>query len=145
MGVISDTADEVYRDYVTPGVPSSGANKPDKAAIRALFALVEEEVVAMGDSWDHVEVPADSTDAPLQTSGGGIGSRLFLLLCKPTNTTIGEISYKDGSEGAAVVLHPAKERVNDDPFQISVRFESKVGTIYLSVGAACDVIAVGTF
>lgn len=46
MGVIVDLADEVYRDYVTDGVPASGAWAPEKSEIRDLFELIEEQLSA---------------------------------------------------------------------------------------------------
>lgn len=44
MGEIGTRFNEVYRDYVTDGVPSSGINAPRKADIRALGSIIEEVV-----------------------------------------------------------------------------------------------------
>jgi hypothetical protein len=46
MGVIVTGANAAFRQYTIDGVHTSGENKPDKAAIRALFATVEAEVDA---------------------------------------------------------------------------------------------------
>lgn len=40
------TANEIYREYVTPGVPASGAQKPVKADIREWGTLLENFLVA---------------------------------------------------------------------------------------------------
>lgn len=41
MGIIATTGSSVFRDYITDGVPGSGPNKPVKADIRSLFALID--------------------------------------------------------------------------------------------------------
>jgi hypothetical protein len=43
MSITTD-ANTIYRDYVTDGVPASGANKPDKGAIRALHAETDAAI-----------------------------------------------------------------------------------------------------
>jgi hypothetical protein len=47
MGTISTTGNSVFRDYVTDGVPGSGANSPVKADIRSLFGVVDTAVAAV--------------------------------------------------------------------------------------------------
>lgn len=54
MGDIRDEANEVYRDYVTDGVPASGVNEPQKSGIRALFALIEDAVSAAGENGAYI-------------------------------------------------------------------------------------------
>lgn len=46
---ITSVAAEVFRNDVTPGNPLSGKHKPDKGAIRDLFAQVESEMVSAVD------------------------------------------------------------------------------------------------
>jgi hypothetical protein len=41
MGIITTTANSVWRDYVTDGVSGSGPYNPTKAAIRSLFATID--------------------------------------------------------------------------------------------------------
>lgn len=41
------TANEVFRDYVTDGVPSSGPNKPVKSDIRELLTALEGSLLAV--------------------------------------------------------------------------------------------------
>ena len=41
MGIITTTAQQVFRDYNTDGVPGSGAHHPSKSEIRTLFGLVD--------------------------------------------------------------------------------------------------------
>lgn len=46
MGDITDRFSEVYRDSFLRGVPASGANEPEKAAIRSLGKLIDDRVSA---------------------------------------------------------------------------------------------------
>lgn len=46
MGQISDEANDVYRDFVTDGVPASGPNDPSKPDIRSLFSAVDVAIAA---------------------------------------------------------------------------------------------------
>lgn len=57
MGTIKDLADQVYRDFNTPGSPSSGAYQPSKAAIRALFQAIDELPSAV--KWRASAIAAD--------------------------------------------------------------------------------------
>lgn len=45
MGQIKQSSDQAFRDFVVDGLASSGANKPDKAAIRTLFSLIDSLVL----------------------------------------------------------------------------------------------------
>ena len=47
MGIGADAA-TVFRDYVVDGEAASGANAPDKSAIRALFVTIESDISAAG-------------------------------------------------------------------------------------------------
>lgn len=47
MGEIRTSANETWRDYVTNGVPSSGAHEPVKSDIRATMALVDEQMATV--------------------------------------------------------------------------------------------------
>lgn len=44
MGEISETAADVYRPFVTSGVPASGANEPSKTDITNLFTMIERAI-----------------------------------------------------------------------------------------------------
>lgn len=44
MGSITDALGEAFRDYVTDGVPATGANKPSKAEIRSVGSLIEAAI-----------------------------------------------------------------------------------------------------
>jgi hypothetical protein len=47
MGGIRSSANETWRDYVTNGVPSSGAHEPVKSEIRATMGLVEDQIATV--------------------------------------------------------------------------------------------------
>jgi hypothetical protein len=51
MGQIKTDADQAFRDYITDGVPGSGAHEPVKSDIRALMALVDALVGEAGLRW----------------------------------------------------------------------------------------------
>lgn len=64
--------DDVFGDYVTPGVPSSGAKKPKKSEIRRLLKEIAGGTAAVGDyrgSWDGDD---DYIATDLVESGGSI-------------------------------------------------------------------------
>lgn len=44
MGVFADRFAEVYRDYFTVGVPSSGEYEPQKSDIRNIGALLDAAI-----------------------------------------------------------------------------------------------------
>lgn len=44
MGRIADAFNETFRDFITEGVPASGAYEPAKAAIRAIGELLDLEI-----------------------------------------------------------------------------------------------------
>ncbi|MDR6757847.1 hypothetical protein J2Y48_003144 [Mycoplana sp. BE70] len=59
------TAAEVYRDYVTDGVPSSGPNKPKKADIRKLHSQYEAIIDAFTSNGGLVYSSLESLNADL--------------------------------------------------------------------------------
>lgn len=66
MGLISTTGRSVFRDYVTDGVPASGAQKPVKADVRGLFDLIDTSVNAI---WADVVADGVTNDRDaLQTA-----------------------------------------------------------------------------
>ena len=54
MGAIVTQSDEAFRDYVTDGVPASGANEPVKSEVRAIFPKIEAALadVSLGAAID---------------------------------------------------------------------------------------------
>jgi len=71
MGEITDDANEVYRDFNTDGVPSSGAHDPEKPDIRSLFSKIDIVVAASAAGIAIVATTADRdtfyTDADNQS------------------------------------------------------------------------------
>lgn len=62
---MSFTASEVYRDYVTDGVPPSGAHKPKKADIRALLTQYEQVIGAFTSNGGLIYSSKAALDADL--------------------------------------------------------------------------------
>lgn len=50
MGAYATAANTAFRDYVTDGVPTSGAHKPLKSDIRSLFGLIDAALVTASDT-----------------------------------------------------------------------------------------------
>ncbi|EJT05690.1 right-handed parallel beta-helix repeat-containing protein [Rhizobium sp. CCGE 510] len=59
------TAKQVYRDYVTDGIPSSGNHKPAKAEVRTLLSGYESVINAFTSSGGSVFVTKAALDADL--------------------------------------------------------------------------------
>lgn len=47
-GQITTSANSAWRDYVTPGVPSTGRHEPVKSEIRGVFAIIQSVVDTLG-------------------------------------------------------------------------------------------------
>ena len=47
MGQITDKAADTFRDYVTAGLPASGANEPRKPDIRSLHATIDNSITQL--------------------------------------------------------------------------------------------------
>jgi hypothetical protein len=62
---ITVDANTAYRDFITDGVPSSGPNKPDKAAIRALFGEVDGAISTVAAAVTVGSVVVKDTQAHL--------------------------------------------------------------------------------
>lgn len=82
MSGIAAAFSSAWRNYVTDGVPSSGAHKPTKSDLRALGDTVQTEVVALVDAdvalsarVDEVEAIAVSGVNPLPNATGTIRVR----------------------------------------------------------------------
>jgi hypothetical protein len=58
MGLIKDAYDFIYRDWVTDGIPASGANEPVKSEIRSLGSTIEQLLATAGISNTIYETPA---------------------------------------------------------------------------------------
>ncbi|MDW5315022.1 hypothetical protein [Rhizobium sp. PL01] len=62
---MADTAENVYRDYVTDGVPASGKNDPNKAAIRRLLKHYEALITAFTTNGGLIYTSKAQMDADL--------------------------------------------------------------------------------
>lgn len=70
MGAIRTSANDTFRDFVTDGVPASGANEPLKSAVRSTFGEVEDAIdtatnlassAAVGLKWTSQAIRVRST------------------------------------------------------------------------------------
>lgn len=112
MGTITDTADEVFRDYETEGLPSSGGYEPVKSDIRALFAQIESAMglLSLG-SVDVVKDTRANLDADLAHDADSIG----LVYADATDAN-NDFYVKVGASGTGswtltTILHDAIEGV----------------------------------
>lgn len=76
MGAVKELSDQVYRDYVVDGVPTSGAFDPPKVDIRALFDAID----------------------PLASSAGAIVAETWTALALITGTMANQIAYVPTSD-----------------------------------------------
>ena len=90
MGNIKDAFDLAFREFVTAGVPGTGANEPDKSEIRAIGSVIEQFLIAAG-----ITTIYETTAAGLASTPNG---RLFLV--KGTGNSFADL-YKNNS-GSAV-------------------------------------------
>ena len=70
MGAIRTSANSTFRDFVTDGVPASGANEPLKSSVRTTFGAIEDAVdtatalassAAVGLKWTSESIRVRST------------------------------------------------------------------------------------
>ncbi|WP_162109139.1 hypothetical protein [Sinorhizobium sp. CCBAU 05631] len=115
---MADTAELVYRDFVTDGVPSSGASKPKKAEIRKLLTGYETIINAFTSNGGLVYTLRASLDAqlnrPVATMAWVIGD--------PVVANNG-IYQKIGVEGTG-----SWNRVADLPFSFIIASDAGAGT-----------------
>lgn len=96
MGTITDTAAEAFRDYVTTGVPASGAYEPEKSDIRALFASIEATMGTLSlGSVDVTKSTRALLDADLAWAADSIG----LVYADATDAN-NDLYIKVGASGA---------------------------------------------
>lgn len=72
MGQIATAFSEAFRDYVTPGVPASGANEPSKAEIRAAFSVLDTVVAGISGGFTPYATKS-AMDADTSKADGAIG------------------------------------------------------------------------
>lgn len=70
MSIIADTADSVFRDYATDGVPASGAHRPIKSEVRDLFGLIDTGIGYVNAVADGVTA-ADADIAAADVAAAG--------------------------------------------------------------------------
>jgi hypothetical protein len=95
MGAIVTQSDEAFRDYVTDGVPSSGAHEPIKSDIRAIFPKIEtaDNAIALAGAITVKYALLSSLNADLAHIAG-------TLAIVYNNGANNGIYYKIGGSGA---------------------------------------------
>ncbi|MFZ2252628.1 MAG: hypothetical protein WAW13_00470 [Minisyncoccia bacterium] len=95
MGAIVNQSDEAFRDYVTDGVPASGAHEPIKSDIRAIFPYIEtaDNAIALAGSITVKYALLSSLNADL----AHIADTLAIVYNDGTNNGI---YYKIGGSGS---------------------------------------------
>lgn len=94
MGQIYDDAVEVYRAYVTDGVPASGPNDPSKTDIIGLFQIVDSLV---DGAISGVTSYATAAALPASTNSG----KIYLVTSDPTAANNGY--WQDQSTGNVIL------------------------------------------
>ena len=74
---IKSAIDTAFRDYATDGVPSSGVNKPSKAAIRAAGTVIQTQVDSALNRANHsgpLNISAETTPSIVDDNGDEVPS-----------------------------------------------------------------------
>lgn len=119
MGIgMADTANTVYRDFVTDGVPSSGKNKPKKSEIRRLLTGYETIINAFLSNGGLIYSSKAALDADLAR---GANSMAWVV----GDATVGNngVYMKFGAAGTGSWV-----RVADLPFSFIIASDVGAGT-----------------
>lgn len=75
MGSITDIFDDVFRDFTTDGVLASGANEPEKSAVRGIGRVIEAALgaIGLGTSVDVAKETRAALNADLAFPADSIG------------------------------------------------------------------------
>lgn len=97
MGAIGDKFNEIYRDYATDGVKSSGPYNPEKSEQRAIGALIENAIsnAALGALVDVAYATLAELEADLAHADGSVG----LVHSDPVDAN-NDLYTKSGASGA---------------------------------------------
>lgn len=157
MDSITELADLIFRDYNIDGSPSSGPFNPDKAAIRALFALIDQ-ATGVGSGANHCisAIGADGTsyrseplvspqmytirdvDGFLESASGGTWDIVLDRIPNPVPTTLTVVA---AGKNQTNNLNPQVDGtwslspVVDDPFRFTL-LESVYGPMEADGGIA---------
>lgn len=92
MATLTEQVEAVFRDYVTAGIPATGANDPGKPEVRALLKNI---IAAIGAAVQGMVVYADAADLPTDPApDAGTQARVFDDASAANN---GVWVYRDGS------------------------------------------------
>lgn len=112
------TAAQVWRDYVTDGIPSSGNHRPAKAAIRAWGAWLESFITASGSNAGSVF----ATKADLTANLARVADSMAWVVNDPTTANNG-IYRKNGASGSG-----SWTRIADLPYSFVKLTDTGAGT-----------------
>ncbi|MBD9635482.1 tail fiber domain-containing protein [Ensifer sp. ENS07] len=115
---MADTANTVYRDFVTDGVPASGNNKPKKREIRALLTGYETIINAFISDGGLIYTSKASLDADLAH-----GAHASAWVIGDATAANNGVCMKVGASGAGSWV-----RVSDLPFSFIIASDAGAGT-----------------
>lgn len=115
---MADNAATVYRDYVTDGVPSSGANKPKKSEIRKLLAGYEQIINAFISGGGLIYASKAALDADLAKAANSMA----WVMGDATVANNG-VYRKNGASGSG-----SWTRVADLPYSFIIASDVGAGT-----------------
>lgn len=87
---IKTEANSVFRDFVTDGIPATGANEPSKSEVRALFKTINDAV-------DTINTALDTLEA--NQSSGIVGYETWAELEADTSQGSGAVGYVTADAG----------------------------------------------
>ena len=144
MGDIANRFSDVFRDNVTLGVPSSGIHNPDKAAIRAIGAAIEDHdrpaLMARRDVATILSAPEEMAGAPLpgyvaKASGefvavAGWGATDFLPVRPSTVVVRDGVQIAASSLAASMAFYGADKAFLGVNLDTGPVMEVRVGDVY---------------
>jgi hypothetical protein len=136
MGTITDAIAEVWRDYVTEGLPATGAAEPDKSEIRALGPIIEAAMSSVGLA-GMVDV-AYSTQSALNADLAHAAGTVGLVYADATDAN-NDIYTKTGSSGSGSwtltpVLHGIIDALTADLVADWTAIAAQYATIATALG-----------
>jgi hypothetical protein len=111
MGEITTEAAEVFRDYVSDGVPASGAHEPVKPDIRSLFGTIDTRINLAGSSGAYI---VKGTLAQLDADLNHAADTYGLVVADNSSPPANGYYKKSGSSGSGSWSYVGPDRIGDE-------------------------------
>lgn len=99
MGNIKTLGDKAFRDYVTDGVPASGANPPKKSEIRGVFHEIDDTAADLDQKIDNEVATLNNRINNISVSGDTVTMATWAQLSAVAGTRAGQRGYVETDAG----------------------------------------------